>query len=203
MSFGPIVVIKKPQIQFSTEFLTIVRRQLLSDHLTKESRLWLLLALDLFNHQFGQLPVELKKFYQEQLGELPLTPYQNPYVALSVETTHSSKTLDNYQSQVNVLQVSTTQLEHDLNQVDLSDHKPTGRRPILGAGARFKNNAKPQTDELHQHKTNQEFFSNKNRNNENAMKPKARHSHNKSGGGGFGQSRNGWEHDDRFETDYS
>lgn len=189
MLIGPIAVQEKPELQFTNEFTTIIRTQLINDILTKETRLWLLLALDLFNCQFGQLSVELKKFYQEQLGELPLLFYQNPYGTLSVETQHSSKKLDNYQSQVNVLQVSTTQLEHETTQLDLSEHKPIGRRPILGAGARNK-----LTDDSKSN-PNQDFHTNKYRNGDILMKQKPRPK--------IGQSRNGWEHDDRFETDYS
>lgn len=57
--------------------ITIKIRNLISDsQLMKEARLWLLLALDLSNVRFGVLSSEIFKFYEEQLGTIPMINFQ-------------------------------------------------------------------------------------------------------------------------------
>lgn len=95
---------------------------------------------------------------------------------LSIQTISASKVLDSYQSNVNVLQISTSPPDgSDTAEVSFKKKENPGR-PILGAGARFI----------------------KNKSEENST--------NKFPSSGRSQKKvpfKGWEHDDRFENDYS
>ncbi|XP_018579984.1 uncharacterized protein LOC108917725 [Anoplophora glabripennis] len=207
------------------EILNKVRLLLASEkQLTRECKLWLLLALDIANSKFAILPAEVYTFYHDQLGEAAMVTFQGVHGTLSVQTTHTSATLDSFQSSVNVLQLSTpldtannqvspsSNTQPDLNSTSFgssgfasdSSHSSTANRdtnshggkhgrPILGSGARFNKN-----------RSNDESNSNW-------------RERDQSGGwggrqktqGGRGDSRKntkagkGWEHDDRFENDYS
>ncbi|CAH2007181.1 unnamed protein product [Acanthoscelides obtectus] len=60
-----------------SEVLNNVRLALIGDKVAlKESRLWLLLALDVANNRFGLQPAEIQKFYQEQLGDGAMADFQ-------------------------------------------------------------------------------------------------------------------------------
>lgn len=45
-------------------------------NITKEGRLWLLLALEVVNNRFGILPTEINRFYEEQLGDTSIASFQ-------------------------------------------------------------------------------------------------------------------------------
>lgn len=98
---------------------------------TMKCKVWLLLAVEVANHRFGVLPVDLQEFYQHQLGDKAMAQFQvwakfcfklyifdfsfncllqGSHSILSIQTVHSSKTLDGFQSNVNVLQVSTPEV---------------------------------------------------------------------------------------------
>ncbi|XP_025836598.1 uncharacterized protein LOC108744470 isoform X1 [Agrilus planipennis] len=90
-----------------SEIMVKIRVLLTTDtQLTKISKLWLLLALDVESHRFSLLTSDLQKFYQDQLGDKAMAGFQGFHNPLSVEISYSNKTLDSYQSSVNVLQVS-------------------------------------------------------------------------------------------------
>nr|CAI5864773.1 unnamed protein product [Callosobruchus analis] len=60
-----------------SEVLNSVRLTLVSDRVvSKECRLWLLLALDVASNRFGLQPAEIQKFYQEQLGDGAIADFQ-------------------------------------------------------------------------------------------------------------------------------
>ncbi|XP_044265908.1 CBP80/20-dependent translation initiation factor [Tribolium madens] len=171
--------------------LTVKIRTLLAEpQLVKEARLWLLLALDLCNVRFGVLPNEIFKFYEDQLGIVPMVNFQRPHDPLSIQTLHSSKVLDSYQSNVNVLQISTSPTEppNDVQQYGNTEYNGTQQkkekpgRPILGVGARFINKNKDENGS----------WNNKKSSSGRAPKKTPPDFKNK-----------GWEHDDRFENDYS
>lgn len=98
---------------------------------------------------------------------------------------HTSKILDSYQSNVNVLQISTSPTEppNDVttpqfgNSTDYQREKPG--RPILGVGARFVNKNKEENG-----------YKQKNTRGPKKTPPEFK-------------NRKGWEHDDRFENDYN
>ncbi|KAJ8925440.1 hypothetical protein NQ315_009273 [Exocentrus adspersus] len=206
----------------SIEILNNVRLLLASDKLlTRECKLWLMLALDIASSRFALLSSEIYKFYQEQLGETAMASFQGVHGALSVQTTHSSGTLDSYQSNVNVLQVTSplepansvspsNNVQPDSNNTfsssgfasDTSSHSSSisrdsnsqsakHGRPILGSGVRFNKNKS--NDESNWRDRDQSAGWN---NRQKVL-------------GGKGEGRKnikpgkGWEHDDRFETDYS
>nr|CAH7766384.1 unnamed protein product [Callosobruchus chinensis] len=91
-----------------SDVLNSVRLTLVSDKVvSKECRLWLLLALDVASNRFGLQPAEIQKFYQEQLGDGAMADFQSTPAALSVQTPPDNKDLDGYRSSVNVLQISS------------------------------------------------------------------------------------------------
>ncbi|KAJ8947835.1 hypothetical protein NQ318_009980 [Aromia moschata] len=212
------------------EMLNSIRLLLSSDKpFSKESKLWLLLALDIANNKFGLLPTEVYRFYQDQLGEVAMKSFQGAHNTLSIQTPHDRKT-DDYQSKVNVLQVSTSSyssgdevssapyiLQPDFSNTSqsvtsgfLSDSSTSNSavsrsedsnsgagkhgRPILGVGARF--NKGKSADEPPSTWTNKDQLGGWNNKQKNTVKnwrdPKKSTKLGK-----------GWEHDDRFETDYS
>ncbi|KAG5861709.1 hypothetical protein JTB14_036471 [Gonioctena quinquepunctata] len=204
-----------------TDLLNSVRLLLVSNEkLSTESKLWLLLSLDGANNRFGLLPTELYKFYQNHIGEAAMANFQGTPSILSVQTSQDNKTLDSYQSNVNVLQVTSpvdTSNDHS-SQFPSSDSLNTSQgftgssgflsdassqnsstnfrdsnsgkhgRPILGAGARLNKN-----------KMNNESTSNWRDGSGWGSKPKGGWGDNKKGP----KTSKGWEHDDRFENDYS
>ncbi|CAH0550645.1 unnamed protein product [Brassicogethes aeneus] len=213
------------------EIIIKVRQLLSSDKkIVRDGKLWLLLALEVSNNRFTILPAEAHSFYQEMLGDAAMATLQGTHGALSVQTTHVSKTLDSYQSNVNVLQVSTPpetpvedQIIAPIGQMDLNttnystssgissdssqnsfnrrEHKNNmnkpGGRPILGAGARFN-----------KHKGSEEGGSWRDQNKDasaggNWNNKQKGWNDNKKGGNNPPKTGKGWEHDDRFETDYS
>lgn len=59
------------------EVLNHIRLLLASEKsLTKDCKLWLLLALDVASSRFALLPAEVYTFYQEQLGEAAMASFQ-------------------------------------------------------------------------------------------------------------------------------
>jgi hypothetical protein len=177
--------------------------------LVKDAKLWLLLALDLFSVRFGVLPTEIYKYYEDQLGSIAMSSFPKPHDALSIQTVHSSKILDSYQSNVNVLQISTSPSETTQNDIQGSQFtnvpeynniqqnsgfvkdvpaksKEKTGRPILGAGARFIK------------KGNEENGTWSNKQNSGSGRPH----HNKKSPSSH-KNNKGWEHDDRFENDYN
>lgn len=59
------------------EILNNVRTLLISGRqLAKEAKLWLLLALEVSNNRFGALPIEVTKFYEDQLGATAMASFQ-------------------------------------------------------------------------------------------------------------------------------
>ncbi|XP_048523732.1 uncharacterized protein LOC125504954 [Dendroctonus ponderosae] len=91
--------------------LSKIRLKICSDKIcTKEAKLWLLLAIEVSDNRFSLLPADIQKFYQEQLGDHAMACFQGSHGVLTVQTADNSKTLDNYQSNVHVLQVSTDSL---------------------------------------------------------------------------------------------
>lgn len=180
-----------------------------------------------------------------------------------MQTVHNSKTLDSYQSNVNVLQVSTDssadaappannvsdfssgfQSDNSQNSVanKKDNHSSSNKggksgRPILGAGARLhknRNQNNDSSDSWEKDKTQGGDSSSGNRNRNRGQQNNAEQSgnwhknknqkdvtgdgnwrereSNKKGGDQkkdwekkktTPKSKKGWEHDDRFETDYS
>ncbi|KYB26290.1 hypothetical protein TcasGA2_TC009812 [Tribolium castaneum] len=124
------------------------------------------------------------------LPDLILFTRQRPHDPLSIQTVHSSKVLDSYQSNVNVLQISTSPTEppNDVQQFGNLEYNGTQHkkdkpgRPILGVGARFINKNKDENGS----------WNNKKSLSGRAPKKTPPDFKNK-----------GWEHDDRFENDYS
>lgn len=54
-----------------------IRLLLLSEEqLSKESKLWLLLAIEVTNNRFGPLPGEVTKFYEDNLGAESMASFQ-------------------------------------------------------------------------------------------------------------------------------
>ncbi|XP_057669364.1 uncharacterized protein LOC130901784 [Diorhabda carinulata] len=210
------------------ELFNKTRMFLTSDKkISKEGKLWLLLSLEIYNNKFGMLPIEVFKFYQEQLGGSAMAGFQGTQHTLSVQTPEDNKTLENYQSNVNVLQLSTkpdVTTDQSNSAVSYSDttnsscfisdssshnnssnsiHREKSKtqnsgssstkcgRPILGVGARL----------------------NKSKSNDSSNWRDRDNTTNSSGWGkksGWGDGdknskgkKKGWEHDDRFENDYS
>ncbi|KAJ8927018.1 hypothetical protein NQ314_020581 [Rhamnusium bicolor] len=162
-----------------------------------------------------------------QPQDLELFTTQGVHETLSVQTTHNSKTLDNYQSNVNVLQVSTSSdctsdqissppynSQSDMSNTsqslssgfqsdssgknsgvirnrDTSNNSGKHGRPILGSGARFnKNKSNDDSSTNWRDRDRSSGWSKKNTGNWGDTKKSSK----------IGK---GWEHDDRFETDYS
>ncbi|KAI4467102.1 eif4g domain protein [Holotrichia oblita] len=93
--------------QHLNDILNKVRQTLICNlQLTQMSKLILLLAIDLANNRYGLLPADVLKFYQEELGDKVMANFQGSLGALSIQTQQSNKTLDSYQSNVSVLQVT-------------------------------------------------------------------------------------------------
>lgn len=176
-----------------------------SSALSESSKLWLLFAVDLTNNEFRVLSTDLLNFYQMKLGNKDLFSFKKP---LTVECTISSvnNKLNEYSSDVNVLEIDTNisklQVSNNKspNAVENNDmmwngnksqpppmkYRPKlnsgGGRPILGSGARSNSNRNP----------NQDTTGTSNwRNHKDASSMEGR------------KPKKGWEHDDRFETDYN
>ncbi|RZC43086.1 uncharacterized protein BDFB_006990 [Asbolus verrucosus] len=178
--------------KLSIKIRTVVVGEL---QLVKEAKLWLLLALDLYNVRFGVLAPEVYKFYEDQLGSAAMVNFQKPHDTLSIQTLHSSKVLDSFQSNVNVLQISTSPTEAPQNEhppqnsgfsKDASTNKEKTGRPILGVGARFIKNKSSDENGTWNSKSN----SASGRVHTNKKPPTLK-------------NNKGWEHDDRFENDYN
>lgn len=128
-----------------------------------------------------------------------------------MQTVHNNKTFDNYKSNVSVLQVSpqdsssagevAPSLTNNQNPYKNSDSikwdgqgeskiREKAGRPILGAGARLKENSSRRD----MSKDSSEGKQNSTGNSGWGSKKKA----NKSG-----PRNKSWEHDDRFESDYN
>ncbi|GJQ71462.1 hypothetical protein Trydic_g8750 [Trypoxylus dichotomus] len=89
------------------DILNKVRQTLVCNlKLTQMSKIILLLAIDLSNNRFGLLPSDVLKFYQEELGDKVMANFQGSLGALTIQTPQTNKTLDSYQSNVSVLQVT-------------------------------------------------------------------------------------------------
>lgn len=59
------------------EVLNKVRVLLIKNNFeTNESRLWMLLAVDITHFKFGQLPTKLYNLYKEELGEKEMRAFQ-------------------------------------------------------------------------------------------------------------------------------
>ncbi|XP_028131801.1 CBP80/20-dependent translation initiation factor-like isoform X1 [Diabrotica virgifera virgifera] len=202
------------------ELFNKIRTLLTSDkQISKEGKLWLLLSIELGANKFGVLPIDVFKFYQEQIGGNGMSLFQCSQNILSVQTPEDNKTLENYKSSVNVLQLSTkpepTQpaLEPTVPQVtnsvtnftpEVVNHTPkeppktqnssnnTGKfgRPILGAGARL-NKAKFNNDSSN--------WRDKDNSSTGGWKKTGWGNNDKNSKG----KSKGWEHDDRFENNYS
>ncbi|KAJ3649829.1 hypothetical protein Zmor_021549 [Zophobas morio] len=188
--------------------ITIRTALVVETQLSKDVKLWLLLALDLFSARFGVLPAEIYKYYESQLGSVAMINFQRPHDALSIQTIHTSKILDSYQSNVNVLQISTSPTEPPQNDIQATHYsnpaeyngvqqksfvKDTSQknkektgRPILGVGARFVKS-----------KANEDNGSWNSKQNSSAGR-----THSKKHPPSV-KSNKGWEHDDRFENDYN
>lgn len=103
--------------------------------------------------------------------------FQCPQDLLSIQTISTSKVLDSYQSNVNVLQISTSSPEGNDTSSEVSfKKKENPGRPILGAGARFIKNKSEEN-------SSNNFTSSSRSQKKVPVK--------------------GWEHDDRFDNDYS
>ncbi|VEN45135.1 unnamed protein product, partial [Callosobruchus maculatus] len=224
-----------------SEVLNSVRLTLVSDRVvSKECRLWLLLALDVASNRFGLQPSEIQKFYQEQLGDGAMADFQSTPTALSVQTPPDNKQLDGYQSAVNVLQISSpppqpqdgaTSPPHQPHQQSLPASAPevnnvsqssgfvsdsstssnrttpsTGSkcgRPILGIGARLKNKAVNHTTASDPNWKEPGAPGGGGGGWGNGGGKKGGRTDNKRAPKGGNVGGKGWEHDDRFETDYS
>ncbi|KAK9679788.1 hypothetical protein QE152_g39716 [Popillia japonica] len=104
---GAAIKIENRPPQQLNDILNKVRQTLICNlQLTQMSKLILLLAIDLANNRFGLLPADVLKFYQEELGDKVMANFQGSLGALSIQTQQSNKTLDSYQSNVSVLQVT-------------------------------------------------------------------------------------------------
>lgn len=122
--------------------------------------------------------------------------FQGSLSALSVQTVQNNKTFDNYKSNVSVLQVSPQDSSPSIEapppsrQGDGKMREKAGR-PILGAGARLKENFnrrdmnKETTDGQQNNITGNSGMANKKKGNKSGPRNKS------------------WEHDDRFENDYN
>ena len=56
--------------------ITIRTALVVETQLSKDVKLWLLLALDLFSARFGVLPAEIYKYYESQLGSVAMINFQ-------------------------------------------------------------------------------------------------------------------------------
>ncbi|XP_066262149.1 uncharacterized protein [Euwallacea similis] len=246
------------------ELLSKLRLKICSDKkYPKDSKLCLLLALEISNNRFAILPPDTQIFYQEQLGDASIAGFPGSYSTLMVQTITNNKSLDSYHSNVNVLQVSTegssdSPLQNNCSsdivsstncsssgfQLDVSQNSINNRkdsinsqksgsaksgRPILGIGARLQ---KSRTTEeswedkpdpaatawnrpRNQNHTNPPDWSKNKSQNSLGSENNWRERDNKKQGNDGNQkkdyekvksppkSKKGWEHDDRFETDYS
>lgn len=93
-----------------TEILGKVRHQVCFDkqQLSPECKFWLLLAVEVASNRFALLPADVHSFYQEQLGIQAMASFQGTHTTLTVQTAHNNKNFDNFQSHINVLQVSNS-----------------------------------------------------------------------------------------------
>ncbi|XP_030765691.1 uncharacterized protein LOC115889761 [Sitophilus oryzae] len=236
--------IKNTNPEKISEILVKVRDLLCSeDKLSREGKLWLLLSLEVANTRFTLLPTDIHNFYVEQLGDQAMAYFQGNHGALTVQTIQNNKKLDSYQSAVNVLQLSTSDLGSDSfsnsvsdagsirNISDYSSRSSSNRedsknfnsankkdnqskkggktgRPILGVGVRL-NKARPTDFKNETGGWTTKSPSDKNPENSRRDKDK-----NRGTQGGPKKlldkkklppklSNKGWQHDDRFETDYS
>ncbi|XP_060536163.1 uncharacterized protein LOC132708071 [Cylas formicarius] len=197
----------------------VVRLLLLSEKtVARECKLWLLLALEVASNRFALLAPDVQKFYQEQLGDPAMVEFLGTRTSLSVQTTHANKTLDGYQSSVNVLQMSTPSEAHgnratspsssssevaggggggsfhsdssqSLNSHDKREKQNFAKtgRPILGSGATL--HKPPQGEDPAANWKDKDGTRHKSGSEWDKKPPRA--------------PGKGWEHDDRFDTDYS
>lgn len=131
-----------------------VRNLLISKpNATTKCKVWLLLAVEVANHRFGVLPADLQEFYQHQLGDKAMAYFQvchtqkkeysfflfscfhlifqGSHYILSVQTVHTSKALDGFQSNVNVLQVSTPEVS-PASELSYFDNTNQGSQQFYG-----------------------------------------------------------------------
>lgn len=184
-----------------------------NDRLSSNSKLWLLMALDISHNRFNILPTELHQFYLEKLGDTAMARIRKLTTELSIQTTYLNATLDSIQSNVNVLQQvssssdgwespSSTIIEqqdavkepfpvknrnNSLNNIGTWEQPKNEKtpRPILGAGARVKQEGKSDPS-WRERKPSEGADWNKKTNWDNKKN----------------KQKKGWEHDDRFDNDY-
>ncbi|XP_050292691.1 uncharacterized protein LOC126733423 isoform X2 [Anthonomus grandis grandis] len=205
-----------------TEILGKIRLMLTSDQkYTSESKLWLLLAIEMANNRFALLPAEVHNFYQEHLGDHAMAFFQGSHGALTVQPVHSKK-LENYQSHINVLQVSDPPSESAQNNVSGQSNNSSGiqsdfishigkdtndqvnlnntiksGRPILGAGARLQKNRVHHQQQQDDNSSN--WSQGSKGDNETNWREKKPENNRKDWGDkkkGQPKMKKGWEHDD-------
>ncbi|CAG9864054.1 unnamed protein product [Phyllotreta striolata] len=192
-------------------------------NLSREGRYWLLLALEIAGNKFGALPIEVFKFYQEQIGSKAMAIFQDAQNSLSVQTVNDNKKLENYQSSVNVLQLSkkpdvppagndqNSSFLSNCSELNASSTSTSGfvsdtssqnsngapreasqkfGRPILGAGARL-NKSKSELPNNRKEPSPGGWV----KTNGPGWKDRGAEKNSKS--------KKGWQHDDRFDNDYS
>ncbi|XP_025836599.1 uncharacterized protein LOC108744470 isoform X2 [Agrilus planipennis] len=187
-----------------SEIMVKIRVLLTTDtQLTKISKLWLLLALDVESHRFSLLTSDLQKFYQDQLGDKAMAGFQ-------VSPPESTSPLSDNCSSAQNSSSTSSQVDLDLAlainntknfMADSSNNDWSGAnkdssgssnigRPILGVGARLLKGKDSSQWE----------------NGDKGWNNRQKSGANKSWGGQrkgqIPSKSKGWEHDDRFETVY-
>lgn len=109
--------------------VTKVRGVLEADggRLVEMSRLLLSFVGDYAKSRFSVLPQNVQKLYTNKLGESVMASFQPSYRSLSVNTNHSYKMLDRYESDVSVLQIAPSPIAADSSPAPSSDRTSTGR----------------------------------------------------------------------------
>ncbi|KAF5297902.1 hypothetical protein FQA39_LY11887 [Lamprigera yunnana] len=141
---GSVFKLKYPE-KMSLLLIQIRHLLIYGNNLTTECKTWLLLALDVGNNNFKLLSNKVNKFYEDQLGEKAMARFQAGYTTPKI-VTFESKTPDNCQSAVSVLQATPPESTSPVEQSNLvcntqpqNERRRIGR-PILGVGARAQSN---------------------------------------------------------------